>query len=96
MKVSIGAAVRMPGSVEEQFCKDVLACVDELNKVLPRLRARYDNLAIVCALAEHVGSALQIFRQAGTFSPEQVERVLAHIRESAYADQSAPGPLAAK
>jgi len=71
-------------TVEEKFAEDVLSCVDDLNAVLPRLAARYEDLVIIAALAEHVGGALRIFMRAGICSPEQAQRVLAHVHDTAF------------
>jgi aminoglycoside phosphotransferase (APT) family kinase protein len=72
-------------TTEERFAEDVLSCVDDLNAVLPRLAARYEDLVIIAALAEHVGGALRIFMHAGICSPEQARRVLAHVQDTAFA-----------
>jgi hypothetical protein len=72
-------------TVEEKFAEDVLSCVDDLNAVLPRLAARYEDLVIIAALAEHVGGALRIFMHAGICSPDQARRVVAHVHETAFA-----------
>jgi hypothetical protein len=72
-------------TVEERFAENVLSCVDDLNAVLPRLAARYDDLVIIAALAEHVGGALRIFMQAGICTPEQARRVLEHVEDTAFA-----------
>jgi hypothetical protein len=71
-------------TVEEKFAEDVLSCVDDLNAVLPRLAARYQDLVIIAALAEHVGGALRIFMHAGICTPDQARRVLAHVHETAF------------
>jgi hypothetical protein len=78
--------IDMPTS-EEKFAEEVLACVDDLNAVLPRLAARYEDLVIVAALAEHVGGALRIFMHAGLCSPEQAHRVLKHVQDTAFSAQ---------
>jgi hypothetical protein len=72
-------------TVEQRFAEDVLSCVDDLNRVLPRLASRYEDLVIVAALAEHVGGALRIFMRAGICSPEQARRVLEHVADTAFA-----------
>jgi len=72
-------------TVEEKFAEDVLSCVDDLNAVLPRLAARYEDLVIIAALAEHVGGALRIFMHAGICSSDQARRVLAHVEQTAFA-----------
>jgi hypothetical protein len=72
-------------TVEERFAENVLSCVDDLNGVLPRLAARYEDLVIIAALAEHVGGALRIFIQAGICSREQARRVLEHVEDTAFA-----------
>lgn len=69
---------------EEKFAEDVLACVDDLNAVLPRLASRYEDLVIIAALAEHVGGALRIFMRAGICNPEQARRVLEHLEDTAF------------
>jgi hypothetical protein len=79
-------------SVEEKFAEDVLSCVDDLNAVLPRLAARYEDLVIIAALAEHVGGALRIFMHAGICTPDQALRVLAHVHETAFACRSVDEP----
>ena len=80
-------------TVEEKFAEDVLSCVDDLNAVLPRLAARYEDLVIIAALAEHVGGALRIFMHAGICSPDQARRVLAHVHETAFAHRLGEEPL---
>jgi len=72
-------------TAEEKFAEDVLSCVDDLNAVLPRLAARYEDLVIIAALAEHVGGALRIFMHAGICSPDQARRVLDHVHQTAFA-----------
>lgn len=72
-------------TVEERFAEDVLSCVDDLNRILPRLASRYEDLVIIAALAEHVGGALRIFIQAGICSAEQARRVLEHVEDTAFA-----------
>jgi hypothetical protein len=72
-------------TVEQKFAEDVLSCVDDLNAVLPGLAARYEDLVIIAALAEHVGGALRIFMHAGVCSPDQARRVLAHVQDTAFA-----------
>jgi hypothetical protein len=80
-------------TAEEKFAEDVLSCVDDLNAVLPRLAARYEDLVIIAALAEHVGGALRIFMRAGICSADQARRVLAHVQETAFARGRAEGAL---
>lgn len=79
-------------TAEERFAENVLSCVDDLNAVLPRLAARYEDLVIVAALAEHVGGALRIFMRAGICSPEQARRVLAHVEHTAFAHRLEEDP----
>jgi hypothetical protein len=78
-------------TAEEKFAEDVLSCVDDLNAVLPRLAARYEDLVIIAALAEHVGGALRIFMRAGICSPDQARRVLAHVQATAFTRGCAEG-----
>jgi hypothetical protein len=75
----------MPNA-EEQFATQVLACVDDLNTILPQLAARYDDLVIIAAFAEHVGGALGVFIRARICTPAQARRVLRHIADTAGLD----------
>jgi hypothetical protein len=85
----------MPNA-EEKFAENVLSCVEDLNAVLPGFVARYDELVLVAALAEHVGGALRIFLRAGLCSEAQARRVLRHLEETAFTAQSMePPPVAA-
>jgi hypothetical protein len=72
-------------STEEKFAEDVLACIEDLNKVLPGLALKYCELVVVAALAEHVGGALRIFLQKGICGQEQAQRVLQHMKHTALA-----------
>lgn len=74
-------------SPEEQFAEDVFACTDDINTVLPRLAARYQDLVIVAALAEHVGDALRVFMQNGVCNPTQARRVLKHLEDIAFSGE---------
>jgi hypothetical protein len=68
----------------ERFALNVLACVDDINRMLPRLAHKYADLEIVAALAEHVEGTLRIFMESRACSVEQVREVLAHIERTAF------------
>ena len=72
----------------EQFGEDVLACVDEINRMLPQLVRRFDDLVILAALAEHVGGGLCVFMRGGVCTPEQARRILAHIEATAFSQDT--------
>jgi hypothetical protein len=82
-------------SAEQKFAEDVLACVEDLNAVLPSLAARYEEMVLVAALAEHVGGALRIFMRAGLCNGEQARRVLRHLEDTAFAPSNERLPMPA-
>lgn len=76
-------------NAHEQFAEHVLSCVDDLNAVLARLSARYEDLVIAAALAEQVGGALRIFMENGICTPAQARRVLKHVESTAFPSDEA-------
>lgn len=79
-------------SREEEFAQNVLACVEELNGLIPLLARKYEQLVIAAALAEVVGCTLSIFRDAGLASPEHISRILRHISDTAQISASEVRP----
>lgn len=74
---------------EETFTSTVLACVEEINALLPQLAARYPDLVMVTALAEHVGGALRLCLRDAVCSPEQARQLLAHMDFATFSDRAA-------
>jgi hypothetical protein len=73
----------------ETFNESLLECVEDINKLLPRLGRRYDMTVIMSALAEHVGSALKVLLLKEVCDAQQVRQVLKNIETSAFLKQSA-------
>ncbi len=71
-------------SIRESFGNGVLACVEDINKILPGLNRRYDVLVIVNALAEHVGSALRILIRRKVCDAGQARLVISRIEGTAF------------
>lgn len=71
-------------TVEERFAAYVLSCVDDINKLLPGLASHYPPMAVVAALAAHLGGALRIHMECGACSPEQASLIIQHVREVAF------------
>jgi hypothetical protein len=76
----------MPAA-EDNFDAAVLACVDEVNAVLPDLALHYPDLVMTTAFAEHVGAALCLCIRNGTCTVEQARHLLDHIRVTAFAGE---------
>jgi hypothetical protein len=76
----------------ETFNESLLECVEDINKLLPRLGRRYDMTVIMSALAEHVGSALKVLLLKKVCDAQQVHQVLKNIETSAFLTQSAQAP----
>src|ERR1700748_3385222 len=63
----------------ETFDASLLACVEDINKLLPGLSRRYDLTVIMTALAEHVGSALKVLMHKQVCDALQARRVIKNI-----------------
>lgn len=63
-------------SNEDQFESQVRECCSALTDHLPAVAQRHSPLALLAALAEHVGGALRLFQQSGTCTPEEARAVL--------------------
>lgn len=69
---------------EEKFCSEVLACIGDLNEMLPKLAMRYGDMAIVSAFVEVAAGSLRLFIQQGDCPPDQARRILTHAFEIAF------------
>jgi hypothetical protein len=68
----------------EGFGRGVYDCVQDINKLLPRMNRRYDTMVIVTALAEHVGSALHLLLRRKVCDEHQARQVIRHIEGMAF------------
>jgi hypothetical protein len=76
-----------PGTFDESL----VACVADINELLPPLGRRYDMTVIISALAEHVGSALKVLMLRNICDVRQVRQVIKNIELSAFAPKEATG-----
>jgi hypothetical protein len=72
----------------ETFNESLLECVEDINKLLPRLGRRYDMTVVMSALAEHVGSALKALLMRKVCDAQQVRKVLDNIETSTFLRKS--------
>ena len=74
---------------DEPFKSELDRCMAEVTEHLPAIAQRHSSLALLVALAEHVGGALQLFMQQGECTPEQARAVLARVAQTAFEHPSA-------
>ena len=80
----------------EGFEKSLFECMDDLNKLVPGLSDRYGASVMVSALAEHMGSALQVLLRRKFCDPVQVRFLLRSVEDFAFhgplPPEAPPGP----
>jgi hypothetical protein len=69
---------------EDSFRKCIDACFDDLNAMLPDLARRYDITVIISAMAEHIGSALQVMRRKKYCDDRQTSQAIEHLERAAF------------
>ena len=69
------------------FEQSITACMRDLDDLLPELTKRYDRTIIVSAMAEHVGSALQVLRRKKVCDDRQTELAIQHLERAAFPQQ---------
>jgi hypothetical protein len=65
------------------FDESLLACVEDINKLLAKLGRRYDMTVIMSALAEHLGSALKVLMRKQICDARQARRLIENLEISA-------------
>ena len=68
----------------ETFDESLLACVEDINKLLARLDRRYDMTVIMGALTEHLGSALKVLMLRKICDARRAQRLIENIESSAF------------
>jgi hypothetical protein len=76
------------------FEQGILACMRDLDALLPDLASRYDRTVIVSAMAEHVGSALLALRRKKLCDDRQAEQAIQHLERAAFPPPRAAEPKA--
>jgi hypothetical protein len=65
------------------FDESLLACVEDMNKLLAELARRYDMTVVVSALCEHLGSALQVLMLRKICDARRAQQLIKNIESSA-------------
>jgi hypothetical protein len=68
----------------EEFQKNVTACVEDLNGLLPGLSLRYTTPVIIGAMAEHVGLAIWALRHHNLCDMRQAGLAIQHLECAAF------------
>lgn len=63
---------------------DIDHCMAEITRFLPAIATRHSPLALLIALAEHVGAGLQLSLATGSCTPEQARAALKQLDGIAF------------
>jgi hypothetical protein len=66
------------------FDENLLACVEDINKLLAKLGRRYDMTVIMSALTEHLGSALKVLMLRKICDARRAQQLITNIESSAF------------
>ncbi len=78
---------------DELFDRQLRDCTVDLNGILPGLAARYSPVAVIAALATHVGGGLKICVEQGVCTRDQA-RNLVQLLERLALDKDCVPPRA--
>ncbi len=70
------------------FHQSLLECVEDINALLPRLSRRYEMPVIIDAMAEHVGSAMQVLLRKKLCDSRHAGQLIKQLEGAAF--MSAP------
>lgn len=65
------------------FDESLVACVEDINKLLSELGRRYDLTVIMSALCEHLGSALKVLMLRKICDARRAQQLIQNIESSA-------------
>lgn len=68
---------------DRNFTRRVMLCAEDMETFMPELMLRYSPVAVMTALAEHVGNGLQVLMQRGDCTAEEAHAVLNHAQTAA-------------
>jgi hypothetical protein len=74
-------------SAQDRFERRLLACVGDLNRLLPGLTARFEAMVVISAFAVHVGSAMQLLLRGQVWDAPRARALMGHIEALAFADE---------
>jgi hypothetical protein len=66
------------------FHESLLACVEDINAMLPGLSHRYEMPVIIDAMAEHVGSAVQVLLRKKLCDRRQADLIIKQLEGAAF------------
>ena len=66
------------------FDENLLACVEDINKLLAELGRRYDMTVIMNALCEHLGSALKVLMLRNICDARRAQQLIKNIESSTF------------
>jgi hypothetical protein len=69
---------------DELFDRQLLDCTIDLNGILPGLAERYSPVALIAALATHVGGGLRICLASGVCTADQARNLLRRLELVAF------------
>jgi chorismate mutase len=75
---------------DDLFDQQLLDCTVDLNGILPRLAARYSAVAVIAALATHVGGGLKICLESGVCTADQARNLLERLERLAFDKDCVP------
>ncbi len=75
---------------DELFDRQLRDCTVDLNGILPELAARYSPVAVIAALATHVGGGLKICVESGVCTQDQARNLLRRLERLAFEKDCVP------
>ncbi|MGH8149878.1 MAG: hypothetical protein ACRETB_07895 [Steroidobacteraceae bacterium] len=69
---------------DELFDRQLLDCTIDLNGILPELAERYSPVALIAALATHVGGGLRVCLASGVCTADQARNLLRRLELVAF------------
>lgn len=75
---------------DDLFERQLRDCTIDLNGILPELAARYSPVAVIAALATHVGGGLKLCVRQGVCTPDQARNLLNVLEQVAFDKEGAP------
>jgi hypothetical protein len=79
--MSESASSSDPGDL---FDRQLLDCTVDLNGIVPELAARYSPVAVIAALATHVGGGLKICLASGVCTADQARNLIRRLERLTF------------
>ncbi len=75
---------------DDLFDRQLRDCTVDLNGILPELAARYSAVAVIAALATHVGGGLKVCVESGICTPDQARNLLQRLERLTFDKDCVP------